>query len=43
MQPPQMWASAPDDGTLEAWKTWGAHVLSDNSTAAKHLNLHYHL
>lgn len=27
----QLWASAPDDGTLDAWKTWGSHVISDNS------------
>jgi hypothetical protein len=28
----QIWANAPDDGTLDVWKAWGCNVLiNDNS------------
>jgi len=26
----QLWASAPSDGSLDVWKTWGSHTVSDN-------------
>jgi len=25
-----LWASAPSDGTLNIWKTWGCHTDNDN-------------
>ncbi len=32
LQANQIWANAPDDGTLDVWKTWGCNVLiNDNS------------
>ena len=27
----QLWASAPSDGTLDVWQTWGCHTVNDNS------------
>ena len=32
LKPNQIWVNAPDDGTLEIWKTWECHILiNDNS------------
>lgn len=32
LKPNQIWANAPDDGTLDAWKKWECNVLiNDNS------------
>lgn len=32
LKPDQIWVSAPNDGTLEVWKTWKTHVIvNDNS------------
>jgi len=27
----QLWASAPSDGTLDVWQTWGCHTVNDNN------------
>nr|CAH0106347.1 unnamed protein product [Daphnia galeata] len=32
LKPNQIWANAPDDGTLDAWKKWECNVLINDNT-----------
>ncbi|EFX79696.1 hypothetical protein DAPPUDRAFT_304427 [Daphnia pulex] len=33
LQANQIWANAPDDGTLDVWKAWGCNVLINDNTS----------